>query len=193
MTSKTHYAGFWIRFLADFIDSIFLDLVTFLVGVIGLGVIYGFRRMGILTGGVSGGSILDAMSSFMVQIVLVGIRLSLALVYYTVLTHRFGTTLGKRVFRIYVMSIVNSGVAALDSCPSEQQYPIQSLCFRQSLVRCLGYAGSYAPMGAGFLMAAFQPEKRALHDLIAGTISIVRPYNSPKRSVFPKVRSSAFA
>ncbi len=38
-----------------------------------------------------------------------------------------------------------------------------------SFVRFVGYIISWIPLGLGFLMAAFQKQKLALHDLIAGT------------------------
>jgi uncharacterized RDD family membrane protein YckC len=54
------------------------------------------------------------------------------------------------------------------------------ISLKQSWIRCLSYTLSYLPMCAGFIMAAFQPEKRALHDLIAGTVSIVKPTIYPE-------------
>ena len=54
---------------------------------------------------------------------------------------------------------------------------------KQSVVRTVGYALSYAPLGAGFLMAAIHPEKRALHDLIAGTVSITKERREPREIV----------
>lgn len=38
-----------------------------------------------------------------------------------------------------------------------------------ALLRYAGYFASLAPMGFGYLMAALRPDKRALHDLLAGT------------------------
>jgi uncharacterized RDD family membrane protein YckC len=46
------------------------------------------------------------------------------------------------------------------------------ISMKQSVIRSIGYAISYLPLAAGYLMAAFHPEKRALHDLLAGTVSI---------------------
>ncbi|MDT7540441.1 MAG: hypothetical protein QOE33_345 [Acidobacteriota bacterium] len=45
--------------------------------------------------------------------------------------------------------------------------------FARSLVRhTLGYLASLLTLGLGFLLAAFNPEGRALHDLIAGTVVV---------------------
>lgn len=154
MTKSTHYAGFWLRVLADIIDSFLLDLITCLIVLMGLGVLFWLRQ-----GGFQEGSIWEYFNSLMAQIVLVGVRGILSLGYFGWGTYRFGTTVGKRVFRIYVVS-----------------YPDQSaISLKQSILRCFGYIASYLPMGAGFLMIIFQPQKRGLHDLIARTVSVIRP------------------
>lgn len=159
MTKKNHYAGFWVRSLADIIDSTFLDLLSCMIGLIVLGAIFWFRRFGWLPELEMKGSLLESLESFSAQICLVVIRSGLSLFYYTWATFRFGTTLGKRPFRIRVVS-------------AEKREPVT---FKQSLLRCFGYVVSYLPFGCGFLMVAFQPEKRGLHDLIAGTVSVITP------------------
>jgi uncharacterized RDD family membrane protein YckC len=50
----------------------------------------------------------------------------------------------------------------------------------------LGYTVSYLIIGCGFFMAAFHPQKKALHDLLAGTVSVVR--NKAKAKVEPEVQ-----
>ena len=50
---------------------------------------------------------------------------------------------------------------------------------KQSILRFLGYALSYGVFGAGFLMVITQKDKRALHELISGTRSVLLP-KSPK-------------
>jgi uncharacterized RDD family membrane protein YckC len=154
MIEEIRYAGFWKRLVADCVDSILLDAASFLVGLMFLGIAFW-----VIPGAVKSGSVFESLNSLAVQVAIVVIRCGLALVYFTWATYRFGTTLGKRPFRIYV-------VTADDRTP---------ITFRRSLVRCLSYAFSYLPLCAGFLMVLFQPEKRALHDLIAGTVSIIRP------------------
>ncbi len=160
MDNQTKYAGFWIRAIADFIDSLILDSAAILLELMGVGVLF---WIGILShSGTQGGvtSFYEAIDPFRFQIIFGVLRALLSLGYYTWLTYRYGTTLGKRVLRIYVVSMVD----------------LSPITLRQSLIRCLGYILSYLPLGAGFLMAAFHPEKRALHDLIAGTVSIVKPH-----------------
>lgn len=43
---------------------------------------------------------------------------------------------------------------------------------KQSWLRCAAYVLSYLPFGAGFLMALFNPQRKALHDYVVRTITI---------------------
>ena len=45
---------------------------------------------------------------------------------------------------------------------------------KQAIVRYISYIASSLPLGLGFLMVAFHKEKRALHDILAGTVVIYR-------------------
>ncbi len=65
----------------------------------------------------------------------------------------WGTTPGKRVFNLFVTT---GGQAA-------------GIGFPRALARLVGYVASALPLCIGFLMIAFNKEKRGLHDIIAGT------------------------
>jgi uncharacterized RDD family membrane protein YckC len=72
---------------------------------------------------------------------------------YTTLLHAItGQTLGKMLVGVRVM--------ATDGAP---------LLVGAALLRYFGYFASVATLGLGFLMAAWRRDKRALHDLIAGS------------------------
>ena len=75
-----------------------------------------------------------------------------AALYTTVLHASTGQTLGKFVARVRVV--------ALDG-----ELPEAGAAF----LRWLAYAISFATFGFGFLMAGLRTDKRALHDVIAGT------------------------
>jgi uncharacterized RDD family membrane protein YckC len=156
--TKPHYAGFWIRLLADGIDTLLIWLADFLLLLMGLGLIYWTKVALGTASGEESFNVLGVLSSEWLQASLWILRGGLALLYFTWATYKYGTTLGKRVFRISVVSAQDLG-------------PVS---FWNSLVRCLSYALSYLPLCAGFLMAGLHPEKKALHDLIAGTVSIVK-------------------
>jgi uncharacterized RDD family membrane protein YckC len=72
--------------------------------------------------------------------------------YFVFLHWARGQTLGKMAFRVRVVS--------LDGGP---------VSFGQSALRHVGSWLSVAILGIGYLLAAFRADKRALHDLIAGT------------------------
>jgi uncharacterized RDD family membrane protein YckC len=72
--------------------------------------------------------------------------------YFVLLHWARGQTLGKMVFRIRVVM--------LNGAP---------LPFGLSVLRHLGSWVSAAILGIGYLLAGFRADKRALHDLIAGT------------------------
>jgi uncharacterized RDD family membrane protein YckC len=154
---QVRYAGFWIRAVADFLDSIVLDLATCLVALMALGGVYWMRILFFPLEKLE--SPLDLLDPFLLQFILVCVRVVLSLFYYTLGTYWYGTTLGKRFFKVYVVSFPH----------------FQAIGWKQSLIRFLGYGVSYLPFFGGFLMVAFHPHKRGLHDLIAGTVSIIKP------------------
>lgn len=145
-----HYAGFWIRLIADLIDSTLLTVASWFLELMILGAVY---WLGNFTK-----SFTDAFNPLWLQIFNGVLYLVIAFPYYTWGHYRYGTTLGKKPFRIYVVSEAN-------------RLPIS---MRQSILRSFGYVLSYAPLCAGFLMAAIHPEKRGLHDLVAGTVSVIK-------------------
>ena len=102
------------------------------------------------------------LSAVAQQIIGVILSLGLCYLYYVEIPMRRGTTLGKQIFGIYVLDINTGGLFTK----------------KQAVIRMFSYLLSYAIVGCGFLMAAFHPQKRALHDLIAGTVSVIRKKNT---------------
>ena len=96
------------------------------------------------------------LSSVAQQVVGVILSLSLCYYYYVELPQKRGTTIGKQIFGIQVIDIKTG----------------QNFTRKQAIIRLFGYLFSYAIVGCGFLMAAFHPQKRTLHDLMAGTVCI---------------------
>ncbi len=133
-----NYAGFWIRFVAHVIDFILLNAIE-------LGLEYGIA--GLL-----------GLSPITQQILGVVFSLVLTYFYYCRYQVKTGTTIGKRLFSIYVVDEKTG----------------EFMTHKQAIARTLGYLLSYVILGCGFLMVLFHPEKRGLHDLIAGTVSVRR-------------------
>jgi uncharacterized RDD family membrane protein YckC len=152
------YAGFWIRVFADFIDSLLLDIGACLLGLMALGCVYWFKWLFLRSANGTPFALFDALDSLALQVLLVLGRGAISLFYYTWGGYRYGTSIGKRIFNIYIVS-------------AESGMPIS---LKQSLIRCVSYLLSYLLFCAGFLMVAFHPEKRGLHDLIAGTLCVIR-------------------
>jgi uncharacterized RDD family membrane protein YckC len=71
---------------------------------------------------------------------------------------RFGATPGKALLGLSVR-------------PAEGGERIE---LTRAALRWVGYLASFALVGAGFLMIAFTPERRGLHDLLAGTVVVRR-------------------
>lgn len=131
-----HYAGFWIRFVANLIDTAILSLVTWGVGTM----LFFF---------------LDPKSLY-AQMIVLTVYSVLSLFYFTLAHFKYGTTLGKNLFNIYVVSDRDQ----------------RRLSLPQSLLRALGYWVSWLPLGAGYIMVGFNPRKVGLHDMMARSISI---------------------
>ena len=86
-----------------------------------------------------------------------GLNSLLALVYDTALIAIWATTVGKRLFRLYVVRTDGSRVGP-----------------GRALARHLASLLSMLILGIGFLMIAFRQDKRGLHDLICDTVVIRR-------------------
>ena len=96
---------------------------------------------------------LEAGSSMEFVVALWTSTLLFTAAYTTVLHALFGQTVGKMVVGVRVM-------VGDDGAPPT---------FGASVLRYCAYFASLAPLGFGYVMAGLRPDKRALHDLIAGT------------------------
>ncbi len=144
--------------MAHLLDSILLNLGAWILEWI---VLSGMYAVYWLLARQTGGQLkpfADAFDPVVSQVVNGLIYVALAAPYFILGHARYGTTLGKKWLRIYVVTATSW----------------KPITLRQSVIRFCAYLLSYLPVGAGFLMAAFQPQKRALHDLIAGTVSVIK-------------------
>lgn len=130
------YAGFWIRTLAHLIDFTLLNVVE-------VGLEYAI-------------SLPLGLSAVAQQSIGVILSLGLCYFYYVSIPMKHGTTLGKKIFGIYVLD-ARTGLIFTRN---------------QAIGRMFAYLLSYATIGCGFLMVAFHPQKRGLHDLLARTVSV---------------------
>lgn len=148
MNQETNYAGFWIRAVAHLIDFVLVNGAELILE-------YGVAKP-------------FGMSAFSQQVIGVIFSLALSYWYYCRYQVRTGTTIGKKLFGIYVLNEKTG----------------EFLTHKQAVIRLVGYVVSYLMIGCGFLMAAFHPQKKAFHDSMAGTVS-VRKKRYPPTFVSP--------
>ena len=142
-------AGFWVRLGAHIIDWMVL---TSLLTILTLPWAESLAHL-------QEGALREAKSStpdfqILLQFVLISlsINLPLTLIYQTFFNGRTGATPGKRLMGLRV--------ERADGMP---------LGYSGAAVRCLAELVTSMTLGFGYLMIAFNPEKRALHDRIAKT------------------------
>ncbi len=157
MTKNVQYAGFWSRWFASIIDHLLLDLGTCLLGLLFLGLLYwaqwiGFHMIGVEL------ILLKSIYSFLFQGFLCGIRVVLSFIYFTWGVFKYSTTFGKHWLHISVVSEETLG----------------PVLFKQAALRSISYSVSYLCFYIGFFIVIFHPKKRALHDIIAGTVCIFK-------------------
>jgi len=138
-------AGFWIRFLASFVDGIVLSFGQMLI----LGLFFGATA---LTGALGQG---EPGAGLALLSVLVWLALAAGQWLYFALQESSGAqaTLGKRALGL--------AVATVDG---------RRIGFGQATGRFFGKILSAIPLNLGFVAAAFTDRKRALHDYLAGTV-----------------------
>ncbi len=144
---RTEYAGFWMRFLAAFLDSIVVNIIVFPVSLI-LGLVIGIA-----------GAAAD-MPETGVQIVagLGGFVLGLgaAWLYEACFTSSSRqATPGKMVLSIRVTDLAG-----------------QRITFGRATGRHFAKYISAMILLVGYIMAGFTEKKQALHDMLAGTLVI---------------------
>ena len=153
-----HYGGFWIRFVARLIDGIIVGVINaivrlplllmFGIGSIGMG---GFGGMGRGLGDARGGLIFGpAMAGMLGISTLIGLVLGAAYEVYFLSAH--GATPGKMALGLCVIRADGGPISPM-----------------LALGRHFAMWISAFILMIGYIMAGFDPEKRALHDRICET------------------------
>ena len=135
--ARMPYAGFWIRFIAEFIDG-FIIGVVFFVPII-------FLMMG------RSGGTTDLMSLMFNPFLNLGSTAVLT-VYNTLFIGKFGASPGKMIFGMRVITSDGGRVS-----------------YARALGRSLAEILSSLICYIGYIIAAFDDQKRALHDHICDT------------------------
>lgn len=153
------YASFFPRVGATLLDGLFLSCFTvmlFFLCVLLFAIIGNMTPVPADSSAVAAEVMVATLGPALLGIWLVGANL-VGVAYYTVLdSSRKQGTWGKQ--------IVGLKVVTLDG---------QRLSTKRALARCLcRYVASLLPLGIGFLMAAFTEKKQALHELMAGCLTV---------------------
>ncbi len=139
---EAEYAGFWVRFSAYMIDCVLVFFALLIIRVIMLGV------MSAVKGTVLGGNILFHYN--LKDIVLYVLQV----LYFILCTYYTGTTLGKKAMNLRVVC-----------ADREEELTLLNVIYRETIGRFL----SGAIVGAGYIMAGIDGEKRGLHDILCDT------------------------
>lgn len=140
----SHPAGFWRRVSAFWIDLFLVEIITLFFLWLALAAenlaLAQDTMEGFLSYYLEMGTLHNRISTF------------LFLTYFSFFTFYGGQTPGKMVWRLRVVTT--------DGLP---------LSWLRAVGRTFAYYLSFFTLGLGFLLAAFPPAKRALHDYVAGT------------------------
>jgi uncharacterized RDD family membrane protein YckC len=137
-------AGFWIRFVAFLVDSFVLFIVMLVL----------FVAIGLGAGVTAAPGDPAALAQMMLGLgaAVAAVSLVIPMLYEVIFVGLRGQTPGKM--------LLNLKVIRMDA--GEVDYV-------KAFIRWIGKLASGLILGIGYLMAAFTANKRALHDLIAGT------------------------
>jgi len=140
LAGEMNYGGFWIRFVASFVDSLI--------------VVAGGYVLGLLVRLVFGPTSDLIGKPFGIALILLSLLIywALPIAYATYLVGRFGATLGQMVFGLKVVRSTG-----------------EKLSYGRAFGRFLARGVSGIILGIGYIMAGFDSQKRALHDRICDT------------------------
>ena len=142
------YAGFWRRFLAYFVDGVILGVVNIILMM--------FILIPMLVVGNGNPDDLNALPALVV-ILIYAIQIGTGFTYETVLIWKYGATLGKRICQVEVVRV--------DGGP---------ISYGLAVGRYFAKILNAFTLGIGYIIAAFDEEKRGLHDRLCNTRVIMK-------------------
>lgn len=156
--NEVRYAGFWIRFVASFLDTLFLALpVAIVIYFLSDGNWFDFSQyQQNLQMAMSGNA--KALTSQPQMSIKWELLFEFAVLIVTMVFWRRwrGATPGKKFVHIKIVDATT----------------LKDIDNKQAITRSIGYIVSTLALLIGFLMVAFRTDKRGLHDLLAGTVVI---------------------
>jgi len=152
------YAGFWLRFVAIFVDGLIVGIPMMIVGAV-IGGFYGYNYAMYHPGHTF--SVMDADGTIngtfvVMELGLVSFSLLVKWLYFALQESSSAqATLGKRVMGLKVTNLEG-----------------QRIGFGQASGRFFGKIISSMILFIGYMMAGFTDRKQALHDILAGTLVV---------------------
>ncbi|MFC1823362.1 RDD family protein [Thermodesulfobacteriota bacterium] len=146
VSSTMEYAGFWIRFGAKIIDGIILSIVNMLINI----------PVGILTVMVAPNTD-STIATVIITLLSYILNFGFGIAYITFFLGKYGATPGKMACKLKVVTPEGDKITYL-----------------RAFARYFGELVSALTLSVGYIMAAFDDEKRALHDRICSTRVIRR-------------------
>lgn len=165
-TNETRYAGFWIRFFASFLDTLFLALpIAIVIYFLSDGNWFDFSQYQQNMQYAMSGNASKALAEQPQMSLKWELLFEVSVLLITILFWRRwrGATPGKKFVHI---KIVDADT-------------FEDINNKQAITRSLGYIASILVLFIGFIMVGFRKDKRALHDLLAGTSVIYDEELSP--------------
>lgn len=159
MKNDVVYAGFWVRFIASLLDTLFLALpVGILIYFLSDGNWFDFSQYQQNISHAMNGDAQKALASQPKTSMKWELFFQLSVLLTTLLFWKRwrGATPGKKFLNVKIVDAKTFG--DIDN--------------KQAIIRSVGYVASTLTFLAGFFMVAFREDKRGLHDLIAGTAVI---------------------
>ena len=135
------YKGFWIRFVADWLDAIILGII--------------FQTVNMFLTLQKVQNISDPLSMLSIFSLSFSIKFLMNLTYYVFFNGKYGATPGKMA--------IGAKIVNTDGSP---------ISYTKAFARFFAEMLSAAILLIGYIMAAFDSQKRALHDRICGTLVI---------------------
>jgi uncharacterized RDD family membrane protein YckC len=157
--NEVRYAGFWIRFIASFLDTLFLALpVAVIIYFLSDGNWFDFSQYQQNIAYAMSGNASKALASQPQTSLKWELLFEVAVLLVTMIFWRRwrGATPGKKFVRIKIVDAKT----------------FQDIDNTQAITRSFGYIVSTLALLIGFFMVAFRYDKRALHDLLAGTVVV---------------------
>ncbi|PWU08374.1 MAG: RDD family protein [Verrucomicrobia bacterium] len=148
---ELRFAGFWIRFGAYFLDRIILSVIGMVIGMIG-GALLGVGLGAAMRMQPGQGPQGLPVAFIVFELVFVMVALALSVTYETFMIGKYGSTLGKMACNLKVVTPEGGQVSYVRA-------------FGRYWAKLLSALICYI----GFILAAFDDQKQALHDRICET------------------------